>query len=75
MTTPKVITATTPLELAALRAMFRSVEHNWYGTFVNDTMRFYYQELGLKNDDEGAQLDTTELSELMIKWSRSVNYG
>ena len=73
MTIPISITATTPLELAALRAVLLSAEGNWYGTFVDDTMRFLYDELGLINDDDGAMLDISELSDLMVKWTKELD--
>ena len=70
----KVITAKTPLEKAALRAVFLSASGNWFGTFVDDATHFLYEDLGLVNDDEGAQLDMDRLSEILIKWAQSVNY-
>ena len=71
----KVIVARTPLEKAALKAAFVAAERDWFGTFTENVQRFLYQELGLEDDDDGAQLDIGELSDLMVKWARSVNYG
>jgi hypothetical protein len=72
VTIPVSITATTPLELAALQAVLLSAEGNWFGTFVDDTMHFLYEGLGLENDDDGAMLDITELSNLMIRWQNEL---
>ena len=69
---PKTIVATTPLELAALRALFLSATGDWCGGFIANVMHYLYEELGLENDDDGAQLDTTKLSDLMVKWDRSL---
>ena len=72
MTIPISITATTPLEVAALRAVLLSADGNWYGTFIDDTMHFLYDDLGLINDDDGAMLDIDKLSDLMVKWTKEL---
>ena len=73
MTIPISITANTELEMAALKATLLSAHGNWYGTFVDDTMHFLYEYLGLENDDEGAMLDIDKLSDLMIRWSKELD--
>ena len=73
MTIPISITATTPLEVAALKAVLLSAEGNWYGTFIDDTMHFLYEDLGLINDDEGAMLDIDKLSDLMVRWTKELD--
>ena len=40
---PITIIAASPLEIAALRAVFHSADGNWFGTFVPDTMHFLYE--------------------------------
>ena len=72
MNLPKTITANTPLEKAALKAAFTAAERDWFGTFTENVQRYLYQYLGLENDDEGAQLDLDELSDLMVRWARSI---
>ena len=70
--TPKTITAATPLELAALRAVFETADSNWYGSFMDNVQTHLYEELGLLNDDADEQLDMDALSDLMVRWHRSV---
>ena len=72
MTAPKVITATTPLEKAALKATFDAALGDWYCMFFDNVLHYLYDELGLTNDDDGAQLNIDELSDLMDRWTRSL---
>ena len=72
MNLPKTITANTPLEKAALKAVFDAADGDWYGMFIDNVLHYLYDELGLTNDDEGAQLDLDKLSDLMVRWSRSL---
>ena len=72
MNLPKTITANTPLEKAALKATFDAAAGDWYGMFIDNVLHYLYSELGLTNDDKGAQLDLNKLSDLMDRWMRSV---
>ena len=73
MTIPISITATTPLEVAALQAVFLSAEGDWFGRFPSYVVHYYYEHLGLLNDDGGAQVDLSKLSDLMVKWSKELD--
>ena len=66
---PKTITATTDLELAALRAVIELGDIHWYGGFMDEVIHQLYSIDGV---DDGTPLDLDTLSNILVRWNRSL---